>query len=500
MAPEQARGEIEHIDERADVFALGSILCEILTAEPAFVGRNSGEIQRTAALGDTADALARLDACGADAELISLAKDCLAREAADRPAMASVVSERVTGYLAGVQDRLQRAELERVEERARRRVTTVVAAAVILAGSTWWWWLSSGASGKEPTGWQGPPRPWRMRWPTHRDCWARRRSAPPGDVGRWSAAVAAAKRAEGLLAQGEANDFLKRRIESLVTAVERDRSAAAEKARQIEIDRVLLTDLESVRGNRVAHRRDLKQADVAYAAVFRKAGLDVDTTGADDAGRWLASRTDPIELTGYLDDWAFIRRASGRSEANWRRLVAAARGGDPDPWRDALRAKFGAQDPDTVAEIRRMVDDPKLEDQPAAGLLLLARQLKFGCGDSAQATRVLRRAARRYPGDFRIQFELAQAPGATEGPSVDMFPFPAEAVRYLTAAVAIRPGGVSTHLVLATAMLAGRMLAEAEAECREAVRLEPDDHSVHTGLANALRWQGKLDRSRGRMP
>ena len=81
-----------------------------------------------------------------------------------------------------------------------------------------------------------------------------------------------------------------------------------------------------------------------------------------------------------------------------------------------------------------------------------------------------------------------------------MFPFPAEAVRYLTAAVAIRPGGVSTHLVLATAMLAGRMLAEAEAECREAVRLKPDDHSVHTGLANALRWQAQAHRSRGRMP
>ena len=85
MAPEQARGEIDRVDERADVFALGSILCEILTGQPAFVGRTSGEIQRKAALGDLADALARLDACGADAELIALAKDCLAREPEDRP-------------------------------------------------------------------------------------------------------------------------------------------------------------------------------------------------------------------------------------------------------------------------------------------------------------------------------------------------------------------------------------------------------------------------------
>ena len=41
MAPEQARGEIDELDERADVFGLGSILCEIITGEPAFLGRAS---------------------------------------------------------------------------------------------------------------------------------------------------------------------------------------------------------------------------------------------------------------------------------------------------------------------------------------------------------------------------------------------------------------------------------------------------------------------------
>jgi serine/threonine protein kinase len=57
MAPEQARGEGDRVDERADVFSLGSVLCEVLTGQPAFLGRTTGEILRKAALDDTAEPL-----------------------------------------------------------------------------------------------------------------------------------------------------------------------------------------------------------------------------------------------------------------------------------------------------------------------------------------------------------------------------------------------------------------------------------------------------------
>src|SRR6516225_1497048 len=119
MAPEQARGEVDVLDERCDVFALGSILCEILTGLAAVTGRTSAEIQHKAARGDLAEALTRLDRCGAEADLIVLARDCLAAEADDRPRDAGVVAGRLASYRASIQERTRAAELERARAEMR---------------------------------------------------------------------------------------------------------------------------------------------------------------------------------------------------------------------------------------------------------------------------------------------------------------------------------------------------------------------------------------------
>jgi serine/threonine-protein kinase len=138
MPPEQANGDIAHLDRRTDVFGLGAILCEILTGKPPYVGRSYEEVRRKSANGDLADALSRLDGCGADQELIVLTKACLSPEAIDRPKDAQAVAEGLTAYLNGVQERAQEAERERavavaraIEERRRRKVQLALAASVL---------------------------------------------------------------------------------------------------------------------------------------------------------------------------------------------------------------------------------------------------------------------------------------------------------------------------------------------------------------------------------
>ena len=93
MAPEQARGEVERLDRRCDVFGLGAMLCEVLTGQPPYAG-TAEEVRAQAQLGHLAPAWERLAGCGADEELVELAEHCLAARAEERPADAGEVAER----------------------------------------------------------------------------------------------------------------------------------------------------------------------------------------------------------------------------------------------------------------------------------------------------------------------------------------------------------------------------------------------------------------------
>lgn len=150
MSPEQALGEVDRLDQRCDVFALGAILCEILTGLPPYVADDNNDQLRLATRCKLDDCFDRLESSGADSEIIALAKQCLQPEPIDRPAGAGVVAEHLTAHLESVETRLREAEVQRAaeatratEETKRRRLTVVLAASILsmvtLGGGAWLW-------------------------------------------------------------------------------------------------------------------------------------------------------------------------------------------------------------------------------------------------------------------------------------------------------------------------------------------------------------------------
>lgn len=99
MAPEQVRGDMAAVDTRTDVFALGGMLCHLLTGHPPYTGVSFLQVLEKAAAAEVGEAHARLDTSGADPRLVRLAKDCLAACPDARPRDAGVVADAVTAYL-----------------------------------------------------------------------------------------------------------------------------------------------------------------------------------------------------------------------------------------------------------------------------------------------------------------------------------------------------------------------------------------------------------------
>jgi serine/threonine-protein kinase len=478
LAPEQARGRAG--DQRADVFSLGAILCEILTGAPPSRGvgllleqgraaesllalRGAGASTHLSPLrAGLSDATARLERCGAEAELVRLAKDCLAEHPEGRPADGSAVAARVAEHLAGMQERLRRAEVGQARaearaegERTRRRLAVGLAAAVLTVVA-----LGAGTLLLVQRHQAEQAREQARRQQAAKSALAR--SAELGQQGRWAEALAVLQQARQRLDEGDGP--LSRDVRKAVAEVE------------------LVGRLEKVRlraatmtGRSFARAR--ARADREYESEFRAAGLG----GPDEPAGAVAERVRAsgvrTALVAALDAWAMT--TEDRRRRDWARAVAA-RADQAGDWGRRLRASWA--DPAALGALAREAPVARLSPH-------LLGALADALGDRRAAVAFLRKAQMRHPGDFWLTFFLALRLHE-EGQH-------AEAAGFYRAALAARPDTPAVLVNLGNVLSDQKKLDEACDCYRRAIELDPKDASPHNNLGNALKAKGQLGKAIG---
>ncbi len=186
-------------------------------------------------------------------------------------------------------------------------------------------------------------------------------------------------------------------------------------------------------------------------------------------------------LLAALDHWSILARSEKAPEAGWLKQVLSV--ADSDPWRQGVRAAREKNDRQEMEKLAREVDTAV---QPPEALFVLELGLaERGATDAALA--LLRRAQQAFPGDFWINHDLGMALGRCHPPQNE------EAIRFLTAAVALRPDSPGVRVNLGLALSRTGRLDEALVAYRQAIGLKPDFSMAHLDLGVLLTEKGQLD-------
>jgi serine/threonine protein kinase/Tfp pilus assembly protein PilF len=453
MSPEQALAKQVVVDYRTDVYSLGATLYELLTLEPAFGGCDRQELLRQIAFEEPKPP--RRINKAIPAELETIIQKAMEKDPADRYATAKELAEDLRRFLADEPIRARRpGPVRRSAKWARRHPSPVVAAVVVLlmagllGGGAGLWWAQKRA------GAEGEARA------------ALREADRLRQEEKWPEALGAARRAKGALAGVWAAPDLRQQVE--------------ESAKDLEM--ALRLQEASLLGDALKDGHfDGEACNAAYADAFEWYGLDLDNVDPREAAERLRSRSIPLQLAAALDDWAYVRSRYKLGE--WRPLAAMSRAVDPDPWRDRLRDALEGKDPRALDELTASVPSDELPPATAVFLAGLSR----GTSAAGPALLVLRQVQQRHPADFWVNLELGACLAELQPPHLE------EAIRYDTAAVALRPQSPGAHVNLGNALKATGQLDEAITEYREAARLNKDFAPAHYQLGAALRAKGHLD-------
>jgi serine/threonine protein kinase/Flp pilus assembly protein TadD len=464
MSPEQALAKRVPIDHRTDVYSLGATLYELLALEPALPGGDRQELLRQIASEEPRPPRRVNPAVPADLETVVL--KAMEKNPADRYGTAQELADDLRRFLKDEPIKARRPTLvQRARKWARRHSPVVWAVAVALVVSL----LAVAGS----VGWVVRDRDAQLAVAQQEVERALQEAALLQKRGNWPDAMAAVSRAEGFLATLPQSDPLRDRVAQVRAALEqgnRDRRMAAR-----------LEEIRMIEGEPSPSGIDTNKelAFRLYAEAFRDYGIDVRTLDADEAGRLVRASAIRAELVSVLDNWAWLTPDRALGGRLWQ--IADLADPDPQGLTYQMRRAVSVYDREALRALAKSAPVEKLPPTTLADLGTVVLQR----GDPEEAVQLLSRAQRQYPGNYWINRQLAQALLATSPPQRS------EALRYLHAAWAVRPGDAGMCIRIGMILEQEGRLDDAVVVYRKATDLKPDHGLAHYHLATALARRGE---------
>ncbi len=476
MPPEQARGEVDALDERADVFALGAILCEILTGGAPY--SSAAPLAAVEAAGGKIEhAFAELDDAVAEPELVALCKQCLAPDREQRPRNAHELVLRMQHHFEQLEQRARAVQIEAAEarvkaaeERRARKLTASLAASVVVTALVvggGWYWTRVQRDERERA--------------TRDEVESALSAAGTAEVTQdWNAALAAVERARTALQTGAATESLVARVDQLDEQIRRGASAASAEREQGRRNRALLSAIEqllSLEGIYLLPAEQAAERDAQIVQAFADWGVAIDDDPIEElAQRFLASGV-AVELALALDQWCWRRVIASRGwDSVTEGMVSLAIRADPEPVRVAIREALRRTDTEALLELSRAaVVDPL---PPPTAVALNAGLL--GVGRVSESAPMLRASAERHPDDFQVRLTLAVVLDSLGDEHLD------EAVVHYSAARALQPDSALPLRGLGTIAAQRGDLERAERLLRQALELSPDNVQIWNEIATVV--------------
>jgi serine/threonine protein kinase/tetratricopeptide (TPR) repeat protein len=464
MSPEQAVGRLDLLGPTSDVYSLGATLYSLLTGKVPFADRELSDVLKKVERGEFPQP--REHAPWLDPALEAIALKAMALRPVDRYDSPKGLADDVERWLA---DEPVAAYPEPFARRAgrwarkHRTSLTTATAATLVTGLLIGIFFAQRSAER-----------WRIDLSAIAimDESARLASqAQAGDSTLWEKAAVVAQRAVDQLEAGGSPGRLREARATLEAIRAESRLIKALEEARLQSANVKDSSFDS-------------QARIdGYLAAFRAYGIDVATLPIEDAARRIRSSRVADDLIATLDDWV-------RPWANITmivpadRLAAIARAAETDAIRANIREAASRRDVVTLRQLCEREDDRRKLGPRIRFLFDSLLSL-----DPEESFPLLETILREHPSDFWLNHDLGRAYENAKSPKL------AEAIHFLSIAVALRPDSPGVHVNLGFVLRDQGHLDRAVAEFEEAIRLKSDLALAHDNLGIALRGQGHLDRA-----